>query len=63
MQQLTLVAGATTLGFPAYLAITAIVTFALAWASWVFIERPAMAKVRPSSQRAGDIQPRTPLDR
>lgn len=56
VQQLTYVAGGASFGFPVYLLLTAIITFALAWGSWVLIERPAMARVRPRDIRAGDIQ-------
>lgn len=61
VQQLVFVAGGMAFGFPAYIGITVVVTFALAWASWVFVERPAMARVRPRSQRAGDIQVTGPV--
>ncbi|MEV7693157.1 acyltransferase [Microbacterium sp. NPDC089189] len=57
VQQLTVVAGALSLGFPAYLAITALITFGLAWLSWVLVERPIMMRVRSSGERPGDIQP------
>lgn len=51
VQQLAVLAGAASLGMPAYIAITVVVTFGLAWLSWVLIERPAMALARPKTAR------------
>lgn len=63
VQQLVVLLGGAALGMPAYIAITFVATFALAWLSWVGIERRAMLWARPSgkSPRApeaipGDIQ-------
>lgn len=56
VQQLTLVAGGLALGFPMYIGLTVVVTFALAWLSWVLIERPAMALARGPREIPGDIQ-------
>ncbi len=52
VQQLAVLAGAAALGMPVYIAITVVVTFGLAWLSWVLIERPAMALVRPPAAPA-----------
>ena len=56
VQQLTLLAGGLALGFPGYILVTVVVTFALAWLSWVLVERPAMARARGPREVAGDIQ-------
>lgn len=56
VQQLSYLAGGMKLGFWPYVAMTVVVTFVFAWASWVLVERPAMARVRPRAVRAGDIQ-------
>ena len=64
VQQLVVLVGGAALGMPLYILITIIATFALAWLSWVAIERPAMLTVRPKADRLqpepvappGDIQ-------
>ena len=64
VQQLVVLIGGAALGMPVYILITIVVTFALAWLSWVLIERPAMLLVRPTGKRLrpepvgppGDIQ-------
>jgi peptidoglycan/LPS O-acetylase OafA/YrhL len=47
VQQMVVLVGGAALGLPVYIIITIVVTFALAWLSWVLIERPAMRMVRP----------------
>ncbi|WP_439591534.1 acyltransferase family protein [Microbacterium sp.] len=64
VQQLTVLVGGAALGLPVYIVITIAVTFALAWLSWVLIERRAMSWARPKGdrlrphpvQQPGDIQ-------
>ncbi|MFS0733671.1 acyltransferase [Microbacterium sp. 1P10UB] len=62
VQQLVVLIGGLALGFPLYIVLTIVVTFALAWLSWVGIERRAMRWVRPAASTAspesvpGDIQ-------
>lgn len=46
--------GGATWALPVYIAVTVVVTFGLAWLSWVAIERPAMLRVR--GRRAGARQ-------
>lgn len=63
VQQLTVLLGVAALGMPVYIVVTIAVTFALAWASWVGIERRAMLWARPAGNHLrppetipGDIQ-------
>lgn len=56
VQQLTLIAGGMSLGLPVYILITIVITFALAWLSWIVVERPAMTVVRGRKDVPGDIQ-------
>lgn len=65
VQQLTVLVGGAALGMPVYILITIAITFALAWLSWIAIERPAMLAVRPAkherlrpmpAEPPGDIQ-------
>lgn len=63
VQQLVVLTAGAALGLPLYILITTVITFALAWLSWVGIERRAMLWARPGSRspRApealpGDIQ-------
>ena len=64
VQQLTVLVGGAAFGLPLYIAITVVVTFTLAWLSWIGIERRAMLWARPSGGRLrppeaavpGDIQ-------
>lgn len=49
VQQLVILVAGATIAFPLYLVITAVLTFGLAWASWVGIERRAMGWVRPAA--------------
>ncbi|AZS36147.1 hypothetical protein CVS47_00747 [Microbacterium lemovicicum] len=62
VQQLVVLIGGLALGFPVYIVVTIVVTFALAWLSWVGIERRAMRWVRPAASTGspesvpGDIQ-------
>ena len=64
VQQLVVLVGGAALGMPVYILITIVVTFALAWLSWVLIERPAMLLARPKGNHLrpqpvgppGDIQ-------
>lgn len=63
VQQLAVLAGASALGLPVYIAVTVVVTFVLAWLSWVAIERRAMMWARPRGDHLrppqtlpGDIQ-------
>ncbi|WP_435527005.1 acyltransferase family protein [Microbacterium aurantiacum] len=51
IQQIAVLLGVSALGLPAYMLIVALVTFALAWLSWVFVEHRAMGWARPSSDR------------
>lgn len=55
VQQLTLIAIGLSLGFAGYLAVTIVVTFALAWLSWMLVERRAMLLARPAGHSPGDI--------
>lgn len=52
VQQLTVLFGGDDLGMPLYLVLTVVGTFALAWFSWVLVERPAMLLVRPKGNRS-----------
>ncbi|TQK18998.1 peptidoglycan/LPS O-acetylase OafA/YrhL [Microbacterium sp. SLBN-154] len=54
VQQLTVLVGGATWALPVYIAVTVVVTFSLAWLSWVAIERPAMLRVR--NRRSGARQ-------
>jgi peptidoglycan/LPS O-acetylase OafA/YrhL len=64
VQQLVVLIGGAAMGMPVYILITIVATFALAWLSWVLIERPAMLMVRPKGNQLrpepvgppGDIQ-------
>ncbi|MFG6445036.1 acyltransferase family protein [Microbacterium sp. P07] len=49
IQQLTVVAGGLAWGFVGYVAVTIVLTFVVAWASWVLIERPIMTRARRES--------------
>lgn len=55
VQQLTFLAGGMALGFAGYILTTVIITFVLAWLSWIVVERPAMTVARPKGQVPGDI--------
>lgn len=63
VQQLVVVLGGSALGLPLYMVVAAAITFALAWLSWVGIERRAMRWARPKGEHLrppetlpGDIQ-------
>lgn len=64
VQQLAILVGGAALGMPVYILVTIVLTFALAWLSWVLVERPAMMLARPTGERLrpqpvgppGDIQ-------
>jgi peptidoglycan/LPS O-acetylase OafA/YrhL len=47
IQQLLVLAGVAALGMPVYIILAAIVTAGLAYLSWIAVERPALAVVRP----------------
>ena len=49
VQQLVLMIGGLEYGMAVYLALTGLITFGLAWLSWLFIERPIMVRVRQRS--------------
>ncbi len=49
VQQLVILVAGASLAFPVYLVATVVLTFALAWLSWVAVERRAMRWVRPAS--------------
>ncbi|MCB1297505.1 MAG: acyltransferase [Microthrixaceae bacterium] len=51
IQQLAVLFGAATLGMPAYIAITVVLTFGAGWLSWVLVERPMMSLARGASAR------------
>lgn len=57
MQQIAVLLGASALGLPVYMLIAAVMTFVLAWLSWVLVEHRAMEWARP---RAGRLRP-TPV--
>jgi len=64
VQQLTVLVGGAALGLPVYIVITVVITFALAYLSWIVVERRAMMWARPTSGRLrppesvpGDIRP------
>lgn len=52
VQQLVILVAGAALAFPLYVVITVVLTFCLAWASWVGIERRAMRWVRPVASSA-----------
>ncbi|WP_191905653.1 acyltransferase family protein [Microbacterium caowuchunii] len=52
VQQLTVLIGGAEMSMWVYIPVTVVVTFALAWLSWVAVERPAMRLVRPQSAGA-----------
>ena len=54
VQQLVVLLGGAALGLPFYMVVAALVTFALAWLSWVLVERRAMLWARPSG---GHLRP------
>lgn len=54
VQQLTVLVGGAALGLPLYILATIVGTFALAWLSWVVVERRAMLWARPSG---GHLRP------
>lgn len=68
VQQLVILVGGSALGLPVYIVVTIAITFALAWLSWVGIERRAMQWVRPngaprvSESVPGDIERPSPRD-
>jgi peptidoglycan/LPS O-acetylase OafA/YrhL len=51
MQQIAVLLGASALGLPVYMLIAAVMTFALAWLSWVLVEHRAMEWARPRGVR------------
>lgn len=54
VQQLVVLLGGAALGLPLYMIVAALGTFALAWLSWVVVERRAMLWARPSG---GHLRP------
>jgi peptidoglycan/LPS O-acetylase OafA/YrhL len=62
VQQLVVLIGGAALGLPLYFLATVVITFGLAWLSWVLVERRAMLWARPSGSSQttdslpGDIQ-------
>ncbi|MEZ5111893.1 MAG: acyltransferase [Microbacteriaceae bacterium] len=56
IQQLAVLFGAATLGMPAYIAITVVLTLGAAWLSWVLVERPMMGLARGTSAQ---LRPRS----
>lgn len=63
VQQLVVLLGGAALGLPLYMVVAAVITFTLAWLSWVSIERRAMLWARPQGDHLrppesipGDIQ-------
>ena len=61
VQQLVVLVGGAALGLPVYIVITIALTLALAWLSWVGIERRAMMWARPASRSPGAAE-RVPGD-
>lgn len=55
IQQLVVVFGGGTLPMPVYILVTTVITFALAWASWVLVERPMIGLARGSHKPAGAL--------
>lgn len=49
IQQLVVLFGGAALGLIPYMAVAAVATFALAWASWIVVERRAMRLARPQA--------------
>lgn len=62
VQQLTVLVGGATIGMPLYILVTVLVTFALAWLSWVVVERPAMLLVRPKDEARTPVPADAPGD-